>query len=305
MGGIKAAPSEEEDGGPLTPDTAVLSAAASGESSPVGTDATSNVNDDKKASDQTPNTGSAIPTTPGQHRADAPLTVLFLSSDTGGGHRASAMSLARQFELLHPGTAYQLLDVVTECMPVTIPAVPYPSLFLSSSQTSMTSLLDGDEANAAAAATDTAATDTATAAEAAVEADTDAADATVEVVEAEAAAHDENAANSDEADENSDDDDSKKDSGSENDNNIDSAHDDDDDDEPKEKESESGSAATNSKNKVVGRAKSCLDELSFATEDIDENGGSPLRLLPPRPSPTAGAATGTTGGRPPAFKKSA
>lgn len=39
------------------------------------------------------------------------LKVLFLSSDTGGGHRASAESLARQFELLFPGSTYDLLDV--------------------------------------------------------------------------------------------------------------------------------------------------------------------------------------------------
>ena len=62
---------------------------------------------------------AALPTTPGRlPPSTAPLTILFLSSDTGGGHRASAMSLARQFELLHPGSTYQLLDVVTECMPV-------------------------------------------------------------------------------------------------------------------------------------------------------------------------------------------
>jgi UDP-N-acetylglucosamine:LPS N-acetylglucosamine transferase len=42
------------------------------------------------------------------------LKVLFLSSDTGGGHRASAESLAAQFELLFPGTTYDLLDVVTK-----------------------------------------------------------------------------------------------------------------------------------------------------------------------------------------------
>lgn len=40
------------------------------------------------------------------------LKVLFLSSDTGGGHRASAESLAKQFQLLFPGTTYELLDVV-------------------------------------------------------------------------------------------------------------------------------------------------------------------------------------------------
>jgi len=42
------------------------------------------------------------------------LKVLFLSSDTGGGHRASAESLAAQFQLLYPGTTYDLLDVVTK-----------------------------------------------------------------------------------------------------------------------------------------------------------------------------------------------
>lgn len=40
------------------------------------------------------------------------LKVLFLSSDTGGGHRASAESLGKQFQLLFPGTTYDLLDVV-------------------------------------------------------------------------------------------------------------------------------------------------------------------------------------------------
>lgn len=45
-------------------------------------------------------------------RADKGLKVLFLSSDTGGGHRASAESLGKQFQLLFPGTTYELLDVV-------------------------------------------------------------------------------------------------------------------------------------------------------------------------------------------------
>lgn len=40
------------------------------------------------------------------------MHVLFLSSDTGGGHRASAEALAKQFQLLFPGTTYDLLDVV-------------------------------------------------------------------------------------------------------------------------------------------------------------------------------------------------
>ena len=42
------------------------------------------------------------------------LKVLFLSSDTGGGHRASAEALAKQFELLYPGSTYELLDVASE-----------------------------------------------------------------------------------------------------------------------------------------------------------------------------------------------
>jgi UDP-N-acetylglucosamine:LPS N-acetylglucosamine transferase len=40
------------------------------------------------------------------------LKILFLSSDTGGGHRASAESLGKQFQMLFPGTTYDLLDVV-------------------------------------------------------------------------------------------------------------------------------------------------------------------------------------------------
>ncbi len=42
------------------------------------------------------------------------LKVLFLSSDTGGGHRASAESLANQFKILFPGSTYDLLDVVAK-----------------------------------------------------------------------------------------------------------------------------------------------------------------------------------------------
>lgn len=36
--------------------------------------------------------------------------VLFLSADTGGGHRASAESLGKQIQLQYPGSSYQLLD---------------------------------------------------------------------------------------------------------------------------------------------------------------------------------------------------
>jgi len=45
-------------------------------------------------------------------RADKGLKVLFLSSDTGGGHRASAEALGAQFQMLFPGSTYELLDVV-------------------------------------------------------------------------------------------------------------------------------------------------------------------------------------------------
>jgi len=42
------------------------------------------------------------------------LKVLFLSSDTGGGHRASAESLANQFKIIYPGSTYDLLDVFAD-----------------------------------------------------------------------------------------------------------------------------------------------------------------------------------------------
>lgn len=42
-----------------------------------------------------------------------PLKVLFLSADTGGGHRASAESLANQFLIHFPGSTYDLLDIWT------------------------------------------------------------------------------------------------------------------------------------------------------------------------------------------------
>ncbi|GAX13030.1 hypothetical protein FisN_2Hh513 [Fistulifera solaris] len=44
-----------------------------------------------------------------------PLRVLFLSADTGGGHRASAESLAKQFLIHYPGSNYELLDIWTPC----------------------------------------------------------------------------------------------------------------------------------------------------------------------------------------------
>lgn len=43
-----------------------------------------------------------------------PLKILFLSSDTGGGHRASAEALAAQFCHHYPNTTYDLLDCWTD-----------------------------------------------------------------------------------------------------------------------------------------------------------------------------------------------
>lgn len=58
-----------------------------------------------------PPTVSHLPlqTPPNQPNA---LKILFLSSDTGGGHRASATSLAQQFSLLFPGSIHALCDIV-------------------------------------------------------------------------------------------------------------------------------------------------------------------------------------------------
>jgi len=44
------------------------------------------------------------------------LKILFLSADTGGGHRASAESLAKQFLKQYPGSEYELVDVWTPTM---------------------------------------------------------------------------------------------------------------------------------------------------------------------------------------------
>eukprot|EP00581_Thalassiosira_minuscula_P002708 CAMPEP_0183746554 /NCGR_PEP_ID=MMETSP0737-20130205/66816_1 /TAXON_ID=385413 /ORGANISM="Thalassiosira miniscula, Strain CCMP1093" /LENGTH=536 /DNA_ID=CAMNT_0025982253 /DNA_START=483 /DNA_END=2091 /DNA_ORIENTATION=- len=48
-----------------------------------------------------------------QFKTRRPLKILFLSSDTGGGHRASAEALANQFQRHFPGTTYDLMDFGT------------------------------------------------------------------------------------------------------------------------------------------------------------------------------------------------
>lgn len=56
---------------------------------------------------------------PKQYRSThkMPLRVLFLSMDTGGGHRASAQALGKQFQILFPGSTYDLLDVWSDIYP--------------------------------------------------------------------------------------------------------------------------------------------------------------------------------------------
>eukprot|EP00569_Conticribra_weissflogii_P005750 CAMPEP_0171333490 /NCGR_PEP_ID=MMETSP0878-20121228/4042_1 /TAXON_ID=67004 /ORGANISM="Thalassiosira weissflogii, Strain CCMP1336" /LENGTH=711 /DNA_ID=CAMNT_0011834437 /DNA_START=239 /DNA_END=2374 /DNA_ORIENTATION=+ len=49
-----------------------------------------------------------------ENTKNGPLKILFLSSDTGGGHRASAEALANQFQRHYPGTTYDLMDVWTD-----------------------------------------------------------------------------------------------------------------------------------------------------------------------------------------------
>ena len=85
----------------------------------------SDQNDDAETSKSTKaNESVSSPSPPPQSKKedDIPesgLKVLFLSSDTGGGHRASAESLGRQFELLYPGSQYVLMDVVSNHAPFT------------------------------------------------------------------------------------------------------------------------------------------------------------------------------------------
>ena len=43
-----------------------------------------------------------------------PLRVLFLSDETGGGHRASAEALGRQLQIHYPGSVYQIANLWTD-----------------------------------------------------------------------------------------------------------------------------------------------------------------------------------------------
>ena len=88
-----------------------LSSRFSGSSNPVAkTESNTPKNDGGKSGlEATATVQKRVPR--GERRG---LKVLFLSSDTGGGHRASAEALAKQFELLYPGSTYELLDVASE-----------------------------------------------------------------------------------------------------------------------------------------------------------------------------------------------
>ena len=73
----------------------------------IDTSNTSNISTATTASDN----DVALQITDPQNNPRA-LKILFLSSDTGGGHRASATSLAQQFQQLFPGSEYELCDIV-------------------------------------------------------------------------------------------------------------------------------------------------------------------------------------------------
>lgn len=74
--------------------------------------ATSENNDDTAATATTTSPSSAALRIADPANHPRALKILFLSSDTGGGHRASATSLAQQFQNLFPGSTYALCDIV-------------------------------------------------------------------------------------------------------------------------------------------------------------------------------------------------
>jgi len=69
-------------------------------------------------------------------RKGPPMKILFLSSDTGGGHRASAESLGKQFEKHYPGSTYDLVDLWTKdgCLPYRSLVSSYKHLSASPNQ---------------------------------------------------------------------------------------------------------------------------------------------------------------------------
>lgn len=68
-------------------------------------------------------------------QSDRPLKILFLSSDTGGGHRASAEALANQFQRLYPGSTYELFDIWTDVDEVSWPYCTIKDTYVTLSST--------------------------------------------------------------------------------------------------------------------------------------------------------------------------
>lgn len=61
-----------------------------------------------------PLASSAVVPTSSPSTPSAPLKIMFMSADTGGGHRASSMALAAQFLKLDPSIQYELYDIWTK-----------------------------------------------------------------------------------------------------------------------------------------------------------------------------------------------
>uniref|UniRef100_A0A7S4EMK7 monogalactosyldiacylglycerol synthase n=1 Tax=Pseudo-nitzschia australis TaxID=44445 RepID=A0A7S4EMK7_9STRA len=66
------------------------------------------------ASIETPSTVSTTVDASSSEGDKRPMHILFLSADTGGGHRASAEALAKQFLIQFPGSTYELADIWTD-----------------------------------------------------------------------------------------------------------------------------------------------------------------------------------------------
>lgn len=65
------------------------------------------------SSAETPTTVSSVDASASED-LNRPMHILFLSADTGGGHRASAEALAKQFLIQFPGSTYELADLWTD-----------------------------------------------------------------------------------------------------------------------------------------------------------------------------------------------
>lgn len=114
---------------------------------PISTGQTTNVAPKKgPATGELPVSASLVPEKVGSARqlpenqsnstqSDRPLKILFLSSDTGGGHRASAEALANQFQRLYPGSTYELFDIWTDVDEVSWPYCTIKDTYVTLSST--------------------------------------------------------------------------------------------------------------------------------------------------------------------------